>query len=187
VALLSLNLPVIGQSSATEDQKVRDALAAIQTQVNGNLDATNITAAYAPVAVGAFSAYRTAAQSLGTGARVDFDTEEFDVSNWLVGGVYTPQVAGYYRFSWNVGSNAAFTVDNFLKADLFKNGVRLKSGQEMNFRTGAAGVVSVGCALAQANGTTDAFDIRITHNQGGTVAIFTGLADSYFQGELVGR
>jgi hypothetical protein len=39
---LSLNLPVIGQSSATEDQKTRDALSAIQTLLNGNLDTANL-------------------------------------------------------------------------------------------------------------------------------------------------
>jgi hypothetical protein len=44
MGLLSLNLPVIGQSSATEDQKVRDALAAIQTDYNGNLTDANISA-----------------------------------------------------------------------------------------------------------------------------------------------
>lgn len=46
MGLLSLNLPVIGQSSATEDQKTRDALAAIQTVVNGNLDAANISTTF---------------------------------------------------------------------------------------------------------------------------------------------
>jgi hypothetical protein len=55
MALLSLNLPVIGQQSATEDQKVRDALAAIQTGVNGNLDETNV-----PNLTAAFTSYELA-------------------------------------------------------------------------------------------------------------------------------
>lgn len=42
MGLLSLNLPVIGQGSATEDQKVRDALSALQTLANGNLDEANV-------------------------------------------------------------------------------------------------------------------------------------------------
>jgi hypothetical protein len=54
MALLSLNLPVIGQQSATEDQKTRDALAAIQTGVNGNLDETNV-----PNLAAAFTTYKT--------------------------------------------------------------------------------------------------------------------------------
>src|SRR3954449_9865465 len=53
MGLLSLNLPVIGQSSATEDQKTRDALTAIQTLVNGNLDQVN-----APTFEAAFSTYK---------------------------------------------------------------------------------------------------------------------------------
>jgi hypothetical protein len=53
MTLLSLNLPVIGQQSATEDQKVRDALAAIQTGVNGNLDETNL-----PNLTAAFTTYK---------------------------------------------------------------------------------------------------------------------------------
>jgi hypothetical protein len=53
MGLLSLNLPVIGQSSATEDQKVRDALASLQTGVNGNLDEANV-----PNLAAAFTTYK---------------------------------------------------------------------------------------------------------------------------------
>jgi hypothetical protein len=42
MGLLSLNLPVIGQQSATEDQKVRDGLSSIQTLLNGNVDEANV-------------------------------------------------------------------------------------------------------------------------------------------------
>jgi hypothetical protein len=53
MGLLSLNLPVIGQSSATEDQKIRDGLASIQTLLNGNVDEAN-----APNLAAAFTTYK---------------------------------------------------------------------------------------------------------------------------------
>src|SRR4051812_31591738 len=61
MGLLSLNLPVIGQSSATEDQKIRDALASLQTGVNGNLDEANV-----PNLAAAFTTWRTVAWGGGT-------------------------------------------------------------------------------------------------------------------------
>lgn len=45
MGLLNLTLPSIGQPNSTEDVDVVNAFSAIQTLVNGNLDATNLTAA----------------------------------------------------------------------------------------------------------------------------------------------
>jgi hypothetical protein len=53
MGLLSLNLPVIGQGSATEDQKIRDGLSSIQTVLNGNLDEANV-----PNMAAAFTTYK---------------------------------------------------------------------------------------------------------------------------------
>jgi hypothetical protein len=61
MGLLALNLPVIGQSSATEDQKVRDALSSIQTLLNGNVDEAN-----APNMTAAFTTYKTVLWGGGT-------------------------------------------------------------------------------------------------------------------------
>jgi hypothetical protein len=70
MGLLSLNLPVIGQQSATEDQKVRDGLSTIQTLLNGNVDEANV-----PNLAAAFTSWKdvlwggtTAGSSTVTGA-----------------------------------------------------------------------------------------------------------------------
>lgn len=41
MGLLSLTLPTIGEANATEDVDVRNALSAIQTVINGNIDGSN--------------------------------------------------------------------------------------------------------------------------------------------------
>lgn len=41
---ISLSLPILGQPDTTEDVKLINALTAIQTVINGNLDATNLSA-----------------------------------------------------------------------------------------------------------------------------------------------
>ncbi len=43
MGLLSLILPIVGQPDKTEDVKIPNALAAIQSWANGGIDATNIT------------------------------------------------------------------------------------------------------------------------------------------------
>jgi hypothetical protein len=202
MALLSLNLPVIGQSSATEDQKTRDALAAIQTDYNGNITDANIAAtagiqaskfasgATGP-AQGTFSAYRNAASSLATGSVIAFDAEEFDVSSWhdASGGVntgrFTPVVAGYYCLNWNVTSATALAADVFWRSSLRKNGVQFKLGQVIWSRA-TTGATSVGTAVVQANGT-DYFDVMIEHGVGAATAIQTGAPYTYFQGHLIGK
>jgi hypothetical protein len=198
MGLLSLNLPVIGQSSATEDQKVRDALASIQTDYNGNVTDANISATAGiqeskfatganGLARGLFMAYRAAAQSLGTSARVDFDAEEDDVSGWNALNIYTPQVAGWYRFSWLVSVSTTMTLDNYFQANLWKNAALYKAAPRANFRSNLSGIFSGHSVIAKANGTTDAFDIRVEHNNGGTVALLTGPVYTYWQAELIGR
>jgi hypothetical protein len=120
MGLLSLNLPVIGQSSATEDQKVRDALAAIQTDYNGNLTDANISATAGiqqsklangatGLAVGTFAAYRATAVALATGGTIVFDTEEVDVSGWFDTGGGTPHASGSHPVVAN-GSTDFFDI-----------------------------------------------------------------------------
>jgi hypothetical protein len=46
VSVLSVILPTIGQPDSTEDVKLNNALTAIQTWGNGNIDASNFTAGF---------------------------------------------------------------------------------------------------------------------------------------------
>jgi hypothetical protein len=206
MGLLSLNLPVIGQSSATEDQKIRDALAAIQTDSNGNVTDANISATAAiqesklangvnGMSRGAFYAYRNAAQSIPTGVvtptLVNFNAERFDVSGWFDTvtniGRFTPQVAGTYRFSWLVKAGTTPVAGTAWETVLRKNGADEAYGQ-VNWQTGAAlNVSSGGSAEAQANGTTDFFEVFVQQNSGVAVNTAAQASFVYFCGELVGR
>src|SRR4051812_43973392 len=112
--------------TANTNENVNDLnaiITSLQATING-LDDANISATAAiqqsklangatGMALGAFSAYRNAALSLATNAVVTYDTELFDVSGWFDTttsiGRYTPQVPGYYSFSWAVRASALQT------------------------------------------------------------------------------
>jgi hypothetical protein len=144
------------------------------------------------VAPGSFRAYRNAAASLATGAVVVFDTDSgtdaWDASNWYDtgSGVFTPQVAGYYQFSWIVASSVVLTADVFWHARLQKNGADHGWGS-MEWQRTVTAPVSVGSIQAFANGTTDAFRVILTHGTGGSAAINPLLAATSFGGFLIGR
>lgn len=187
MALLNLSLPAIGEASATADQKVRDGLNSIQTTVNGNLDAANLSASTTLAAVGAFSAYRAAALNIGTGTVITFDTEEFDVSGWFDTvtniGRYTPLMAGYYRLSAQL-ETAGGAVDTYLRTTLRKNGTPIKYGP-LAYQRGS-GMTSGLSVAAYANGTTDYFDVSLS-TTAGSVALSNGSLGSWFNGELIGK
>lgn len=135
-----------------------------------------------------FRVYRNAATSLATNGVVVWDTEEVDTHNWFDSGtgLFTPQRAGAYRFSWGVRANVALTADNFLVAYLSKNGSTIRGG-EISTQRGATATNTVGSARMDANGTTDNFGIIIQHNNGGTLAIAVGSSlFTFFDGEFVG-
>jgi hypothetical protein len=145
------------------------------------------------MAKGSFSAYRGTAATIASGAVVPFNTEERDISNWFDittnVGRFTPQVAGYYSFAWSVQAAAAQAADVGWSAHLYKNGALHKQGQIGYQRVGGAGMAvnSSGFAEAQANGTTDFFEIVLLMTTGGTGALFANAATTYFQGHLIGR
>jgi hypothetical protein len=204
MGLLSLNLPVIGQSSATEDQKVRDALAAIQTDYNGNLTDANISATAGiqesklavgvdGLAKGVFHAYRNAAQAIpvGTGVVtvVAFNAEVFDVSGWhdTATGRYTPQVAGWYRLSWLVTASGAITTDAQWQAILRRNGTAQVNAEPSTQRGATFPVASGGTGVVQANGTTDFFEVGVWHTLAAAQNTSATFQSTFFMGEFIGR
>lgn len=187
-----------GQNASMAD--IQGPLVDIRTFLNGGIGNSNLASnagvletqlatGSSGLAKGVFSVYRNAALSLASLGIVVFDTEEFDLSGWhdTSTGRYTPQVPGYYRLSWAVESGVGLTVDSHWQAILYKNGSLFKGGNRAMSRGAAAGLASVGSHIVVANGSTDFFDIRVFHNNGGTPALTTGLSATYFGGELVGR
>ncbi len=139
---------------------------------------------------GAFKAYRaTTAQALPAASAtvILFNAEAFDVSGWfdITTGRYTPQIPGYYEFSWAVRSTAASASnDQPMTASLRKSGSTEAIGLEIASSTGAR-LCSNGVAVAQANGTTDYFEISVTSALAFNVE--AQAFSSYFCGRLVGR
>jgi hypothetical protein len=137
---------------------------------------------------GVFSANRAAALSLTSPAVVPFDTETYDPSGWFDVttniGRYTPLVAGYYRFSWMVGA-ATPVAPGWTLANLLKNGAIHKRGPLMTDPSGALGAYSAGSSNAQANGTTDFFEVQFFTSAAGARVINVGADFCYFSGELI--
>lgn len=194
--------------TANTNENVNDLnaiITSLQAIVNG-LDDANISATAAiqesklatgvnGMARGAFYAFRNAVQSIPTGlvtpTVVNFNAELFDVSGWHDTvtniGRYTPQVPGYYRFSWNVKASGAPAAATAWKTVLRKNAADYADGV-VGYQTGAAEAVSSGgSASAQANGTTDFFEVAILHNEGVARNIAAQANWVYFTGELIGR
>lgn len=169
------------------------ALATLTSFIRGLLDDADAATARTTLAVmpsqavGSFSAYRNSALSISTGGAITFDTEEWDVSSWFdtSTGVFTPQLAGYYRLnafcifphtitsaqSWQVVIQKNAGDHRYLILDT-NNSVEPRSG---------------GTCLVVANGTTDAFKVVGYHSLAGSQSIAAGgQASNYFQGEFVG-
>lgn len=150
---------------------------------------------YTDLAKGAFSASRTAAVSLTTGSVVPYDTDSgtdrFDIAGWFdvttQVGRYTPQTAGYYDFSWSVEPSAALAADVYWVASLRKNGTEYARGQVAYQRGVGFRVNSCGAVLSvPANGSSDFFDVIITHGVGSAQALTLSAATTYFRGHLAG-
>jgi len=174
----------------------------LRTFVNGNISDINLSSSAAinenklavgssGLAKGAFSAYRSTNQAIATGAGtvVVFDAEEFDVSGWFdtATGKFTPQVPGYYRLSANISSAAVQAADIGWAPVIRKNGASYKNLPNSAQRNSATPVSAGGSVIAQANGTTDYFEVLHTHTAGTPTNVGGGAALTYFQGEFIGR
>lgn len=204
------NLAVTGPkiaASAIDSSKILDGSIGLTDLASNSVDATKIvdgsvgsaelgiaavtTPAIADTAtlkaVGSFSAFAASAQSVTSNATgVIFDTEEWDISNWYdpVTGRYTPQIAGIYRLSWQVGLGVMASGQHFYTL-ILKNTSTWHNTPEVWF-TGNE-LRSGGSALLQLNGSTDFVQIRTIHNVGSAQAVKLGQIDTYFQGQFVGR
>jgi hypothetical protein len=185
----------VSARSYTDTQvATRAALAHAATHQDGGADALTVREAMMAtgatgLAKGTFGAYRNAASSPATSVAVVFDAEQFDVSNWYdtATGRFTPQIAGYYRLSWQLMLAAVITADIYLRTVLTKNGVLEKYGVPSFQRGTSLPVASSGTAIVQANGTTDFFGVTIEQGTGGVTSLLTGVAGCYFQGHMIGR
>jgi len=102
----------------------------------------------------AFRARASAATSVssGTATKVALATENFDTANCFASSTFTPNVAGYYQFSFSV----RFESVTGALALLHKNGSPIAQG---SFVAVANSYTSTGSDLVYMNGTTDYVDL----------------------------
>ena len=102
----------------------------------------------------AFNAIRVGNQtvSASTYTKVTYTAENFDTNSCFASNTFTPNVAGYYFITAQVGLNSTGTCI----IQLWKNGSSFRDGTAFN----ATNIYSINISeLVYANGTTDYFEI----------------------------
>jgi hypothetical protein len=137
-----------------------------------------------------FSAYNSASQNISnaTTTKLTFDTENFDSNSNFASSRFTPTVAGYYVFTHLLLiGNYSNSSTNEIEPALYKNGGGGGSnyiGSGQNVLLGTAGSVGHNLYINQtfgpvyANGSTDYFEVYLTHATGGTRSILNNTAFS---------
>ena len=131
--------------------------------------------------VPAFRVYRNGNQTISanTWTKVIYDTESLDntssydhATNYR----FTPQVEGWYYFSYGISSNGS--TSSYVA--LYKNGSNVQSGDGSS--SGATIFGRTGSGLVYLNGSTDYVEVYV--NQSNTTVVCS-TTNSYFTGFLV--
>jgi hypothetical protein len=126
----------------------------------------------------AFRAWASATTSVShnTNTKVALATENFDTANCFASSTFTPNVAGYYQFSFAVRFEGTGTL-----ALLFKNGSLIAQG---SFVAVSQSYTSTGSDLVYMNGTTDYVDLYAYQVSGVAQNVSTGSAATFLSGFL---
>lgn len=111
-------------------------------------------------------------------------SEEWDSHDCFTDSKFTPSIAGRYRFTAEVYFSPGVAAAAFF-AVLYKNGVAYKRGQTVRF----VGTLGQGCSLnvtAEANGSTDNFELYVFHSAGTDLTISGDPTVTYFQASKEG-
>lgn len=133
-----------------------------------------------------FSAKKTADVSTANGAKVSFETEDFDTnSNYdnVTNNRYTAPVTGFYFFNWEIYVSSSV---GLARGILYKNGSSFKAGHGV---PSSGDIITGGSALMSLS-ATDYVEIFYS-NGSGTKTILgqtsAGYNVSFFEGFLVSR
>ena len=137
----------------------------------------------------AFSAYAASAQSYANNSttKVAFDTKTFDTANCFntTNYRYTPNVAGYYLFSFNTGfaGPGTYTGSLAMVHNLYKNGGNI---EQLAVFSASSGYPQLNTTkLLYMNGTTDYVELYIYTNAIGGATLQGGSSFNHFEGTLV--
>jgi len=115
---------------------------------------------------------------------VTFDSEQFDTLSELSPGLgkFEPRNAGYYQVEGGCrSSEVAWAAAQLWQISVYKNGFEYATGDRNQGIAATVQKSSYVSALIYMNGTTDYIDLRILHNQGGTVNLNTTPTANYIQ------
>jgi hypothetical protein len=138
----------------------------------------------------AFSAYASVGQTLTSGVftKVQLNTKEFDTASCFDNTTnyrFTPNVAGYYMFSWCCGGKGATTMTGS-SSYLYKNNAGIKYGAQLQLTFAVnAFQMNSGSALVYMNGTTDQVELWVYITGSGTITTITGSDAAFLSGALV--
>lgn len=174
-----------GVANATH--KARTYRAKMQLQPDGDLllageaASKGLTSPY-------FRAYRSSAVSYASGATVVFNSET-DPNGWYnnATGIFLPTVAGMYRVSWGVLTDALGLNKHMTTRGIHSTAGTISGTQHTDDSAGVVGPVSIGFADVAFNGTTDALHVEILHDVAVPVTVSgTTSLSSHFEAERIG-
>ena len=125
-----------------------------------------------------FSAYQSVAQSIPSAVftKLQFQTEEHNLSAAFVNNRFTPQVSGEYQIS--AGGSFAVSLTNVL-CSVYKNGSSYKRGTLGTLRS------SYVSTTVYLNGSTDFIEVFIFQGSGANQSSLPAIDETYFSGVLV--
>ncbi len=131
-----------------------------------------------------FSVHRNGSAQVittGTSTKVQWTTEEFDTNSDFASNRFTPTVAGKYLLSAFITFIGIDAYTTHLR--IYKNGAEYKSQQVAK---AAAAVDGLGVTIvADADGSTDYFEIFVEHNEGSDQSISGTSSISYWSGSRI--
>ena len=114
--------------------------------------------------------------------KVDWTTETFDTNGNFASGRFTPTVAGKY-WLYAILSWSSYSAGDSLTVSIFKNGSLYARGiVEASTTSGESTLVST---IADANGTTDYFEVFAQNASRDTSGVFGNATDTYFTGSRI--
>lgn len=136
----------------------------------------------------AFSAYTTGDNSIATATttKIVFNAETFDTASCFdtSNGRFTPNVAGYYQFTF--GGQSDQQTSGRAQTWIYKNGSNAIFKEENLNGPTSTYPSRTASGLLYANGTSDYFEIYVRQDSGSSKNVYGGSnATIYFQGFLV--
>ena len=176
-------------SSKTLTLGQSDSLISFAANISGNLNIAGQYRVAGNQAVNgpAFRAYVDTAQTItsGTQQKVTFGTENFDTNSNFATSRFTPTVAGYYQFNAVVRFDGTSGTGECMIV-LYKNGAEYARGTNISGTEQGANFWSMEISeIANANGSTDFFEVYVQQTSGASRTTTAGPAISHFSGCMI--